>query len=144
MVAFGIFKKGHFLWSFTQKCLEITQKCVKTTLLLGKRALFVKHYKGQHPTTRCWFLLDYSLITPIWFSPISQALKDSTPLNPSTIKANNSTPKIKARTILAQNPGIQQLSQASATSVPPFDSFQKTGIKLYHLAFDRLWHLHDK
>ena len=28
-----IFKKGHFLWSFTQKCL-------KTMLLLAKRALF--------------------------------------------------------------------------------------------------------
>ena len=60
---FGIFRKQHFLWSFNQKCLEITQKCVKITLLLAKRALFVKYYKGQRPTTGCWFLLDYSLNT---------------------------------------------------------------------------------
>ena len=52
--AFGIFKKGHFFWSFTQKCLEIT-------LLLVKRALFVKCYKRQRPTTGHWFLLDYYL-----------------------------------------------------------------------------------
>ena len=38
--------------SFTQKCLEITQKCIKIKLLLTKRALFVKYYKGQHLTTR--------------------------------------------------------------------------------------------
>ena len=34
------------------KCLEITQKCIKMTLLMAKRTLFVKCYKGQHPTTR--------------------------------------------------------------------------------------------
>ena len=49
------YNKGHFLWSFTQKCVEIT-------LLLGKRALFVKYYKRQCPTTGHWFLLDYSLV----------------------------------------------------------------------------------
>ena len=47
-------KKGHFLWIFTQKCLEIT-------LLLAKRVLFFKCYKGQRPTTGHWFLLDYYL-----------------------------------------------------------------------------------
>ena len=44
-------QKRALLWSFTQKCPEITQKCVKITLLYTKRALFVKYYKGQRPTT---------------------------------------------------------------------------------------------
>ena len=38
--------------------------------------------------------------------------------------------------MLAQNPGMRQLSQARTISVPPFDSFRKAGTKLYHLAFD--------
>ena len=49
----GIFKKGHFWRSFTQKYLKII-------LFLEKRAFFVKHDKGQRPTTGRWFLLDYS------------------------------------------------------------------------------------
>ena len=56
------FQKRALLWSFTQKCLEITKKCVKITLLLAKRALFVKYYKLQHPSTEHWFFLDYSLV----------------------------------------------------------------------------------
>ena len=40
--------------------------------------------------------------------------------------------------MLAQNPGIQQLSHAWTISVPPFDSFQKAGTTLCHLAFDSL------
>ena len=43
---------------------------------------------------------------------------------------------LKARTMLAQNRDIQQLSQAWKISVPPFGSFQKAGAKLQHLAFD--------
>ena len=43
---------------------------------------------------------------------------------------------MKARTMLAQNPDIQQLSQAWTISVPLFDSFRKTGTKFYHLDFD--------
>ena len=38
--------------------------------------------------------------------------------------------------MLAENPGIQQLSQTWKISVPPFGSFEKAGTKLYHLAFD--------
>ena len=45
---------------------KITQKCVKITLLLAKRALFVKYYKGQPLTTGCWFLLDYFLQSEHW------------------------------------------------------------------------------
>ena len=40
--------------------------------------------------------------------------------------------------MLAQNPVMQQLSQTWTISVPPFDSFQKAGTKLHHLAFDSL------
>ena len=59
-------QKRTLFMNFTKKCLEITQKRVKITLLLAKRALFVKCYKGQHLITGHWFLLDYSLVLPQW------------------------------------------------------------------------------
>ena len=34
---------------------------------MAKRALFVKYYKGQHPTTGRWFLQDYSLHIQVGF-----------------------------------------------------------------------------
>ena len=62
----------------------------------------------------------------------------------TTTQLNNSIPEVKARTMLAQNPGIPQLSQAWKISVPLFDSFRKTETKLYHQAFDSSWHLYEK
>ena len=44
-------QKRALFMKFDPECLEITMKCIKITLLLAKRALFVIYYKGQHLTT---------------------------------------------------------------------------------------------
>ena len=44
--------------------------------------------------------------------------------------SHNLSSEINARTMLAQNPDIGQLSQVCAISAQPFDSFQKTGTEL--------------
>ena len=84
-------------------------------------------------------------IFSIWLSPPSKALANPPAYPPPSSKqSKNSTPEIKARTMLAQNPGIQQLPQAWTSSVQRFESFRRARKKLYHLAFDSSWHFHDK
>ena len=46
-------KRALFMKFYPEICLEITQKCIKITLLLAKWAVFVKCYKGQHWSTGC-------------------------------------------------------------------------------------------
>ena len=119
---------GHFPVKWIYNCKLLTWGMTSSWFIFCKlQSVFVKH-----PIDQSWYpegLIPPYLdaIFPIWLSLPSQAITDPPS---STTNSNNFTPKRRARTMLAQNIGMQQLSQAVT--------------KLYHLAFDSLWHHYDK
>ena len=84
-----ILEKRALFMKFYPEILEVTQKCVKITLILAKRALFVKCCRWQRLTTGRWFFLDYSSGNKKW--GVSKGLQVIAQLNiklPLNIKWN--------------------------------------------------------